>query len=82
MWFSALTVVGSGIWCWVLAVLGQKVGNQLDPRQMAALQQGRGVDLHHLILAVKHEALWIIAAVAVVGVLYFVAMRLTDKNRA
>lgn len=79
--FSALTIVGSGIWCWVLAALGQKVGNQLTPQQMAALKQGQGVDLHHLILAVKHEALWIIAAVAVVCVLYFVGMRLTDKNR-
>lgn len=80
--FSVLTVVGSAIWCWVLAVLGQKVGNQLDPQQMAALKQGQGVDLHHLIVAVKHEALWIVAAVVVVCVLYFVAMRLTDKRRA
>ena len=80
--FSALTIVGSGIWCWVLAMLGHQVGNNLDPQQMAALKQGHGVDLHHLILAVKHEALWIIAAVAVVCVLYFVGMRLTDKNRS
>ena len=79
--FSALTVVGSGIWCWVLAVLGQKVGRQLDPQQMAALQTGTGVDLAHLIHAVKQEALWIVGAVAVVCVLYFVAMRLTEKNR-
>ncbi len=80
--FSALTVVGSAIWCWVLAVLGQKVGNKLEPAQMEALKNGKGVDLMGLIHAVKHEALWIIAAVVVVCVLYFVAMRLTDHKKA
>lgn len=80
--FSALTLVGSGIWCWVLAVLGRKVGAQLDPQQMAALKQGQGVDLAHLIHAVKQEALWIIAAVALVCVLYFVGMRLSQKNKS
>lgn len=79
--FSVLTVVGSALWCWVLAVLGQKVGRQLDPRQMEALRKGEGVELSHLIQAVKHEALWIVGAVAVVCALYFVAMRLTDKHR-
>lgn len=79
--FSVLTVVGSALWCWVLAVLGQKVGRQLDPKQMMALQQGKGVDLAHLIHAVKQEAVWIIAAVAVVCVLYFLALRLTEKKR-
>ena len=78
--FSILTIIGSAIWCWVLAVLGQKVGNQLEPTQIAALKSGQGVDLTHLIHAVKHEALWIIAAVAVVCVLYFIAMRLTDAK--
>jgi membrane protein DedA with SNARE-associated domain len=78
--FSVLTVVGSALWCWVLAVLGQKVGKQLEPQQMEALQKGQGVDLAHLIHAVKQEALWIIAAVALVCVLYFVAMRLTEKR--
>lgn len=78
--FSVLTVIGSGIWCWVLAVLGQRVGGKLDPEQMAALKKGSGVDLSNLIHAVKHEALWIIAAVTAVCVLYFVALRLTDRK--
>ena len=78
--FSVLTIVGSAIWCAVLAVLGQKVGSKLDTAQMAALKNGKGVDLTHLIHAVKHEALWIIAAVVVVCVLYFVALRLTDRK--
>ena len=75
--FSLLTLIGSALWCWVLAALGQKVGNQLDPQQLAALRKGEGVDLALLIHTVKHEATWIIAAVALVCVLYFVAMRLT-----
>ncbi len=79
--FSVLTVVGSALWCWVLAVLGQKVGNKLEPAQMEALKKGQGVDLTQLIHAVKHEALWIIAAVAAVCVLYFVAMRLTEAKK-
>jgi membrane protein DedA with SNARE-associated domain len=79
--FSVLTVVGSALWCWVLAVLGQKVGNQLSPQQLTALKQGEGVDLIHLIHAVKQEALWIVLAIAAVGVLYFVAMRLTEAKK-
>lgn len=79
--FSVLTVIGSALWCWVLAVLGERVGEKLEPAQMAALKSGEGVDLKHLILAVKAEALWITLAVAAVCVLYFVAMRLTDARR-
>jgi membrane protein DedA with SNARE-associated domain len=79
--FSALTVVGSALWCWVLAVLGQKVGSKLEPAQLTALETGKGVDLMHLIHAVKHEALWIVLAIAGVGVLYFIAMRLTEAKK-
>jgi membrane protein DedA with SNARE-associated domain len=80
--FSILTLVGSAIWCWVLAVLGQKVGSKLEPSQMAALKNGHGVDLTSLIHAVKHEAVWIIAAVVAVCLLYFLAMRLTDRKNS
>lgn len=79
--FSLLTVIGSAIWCSVLAALGQKVGKTLDASQMEALKQGHGVDLMGLIHAVKHEAAWIVGAVLLVCVLYFVAMRLTEKQR-
>ncbi|KAB2638808.1 MAG: DedA family protein [Verrucomicrobia bacterium] len=80
--FSLLTLVGSAIWCAVLAALGQKVGNQLDAQQMDALRKGEGVDLTHLIHSVKHEASWIILAVAGVCFLYFVAMRLTKAGKS
>jgi membrane protein DedA with SNARE-associated domain len=79
--FSVLTIIGSALWCGVLAGLGRKVGAQLDPQQLAALKLGQGVDLVHLIHAVKQEALWITLAIAVVGVLYFVAMRLTTAGK-
>jgi len=78
--FSALTIVGSALWCTVLAKLGLKVGNNLDPTQLEALKKGEGVNLNHLIDAVKHESVLIVAAVLVVCVLYFLAMRLTDKK--
>jgi membrane protein DedA with SNARE-associated domain len=78
--FSLLTIVGAAIWCYVLAVLGLRVGNNLSPEQRQALKSGSGVDVSHLIGAVKHEALWIILAVAAVCVLYFMAMRLTKKS--
>lgn len=80
--FSILTVIGSALWCWVLAVLGRKVGNQLDQAQLSALQAGEGVDLIQLIHAVKQEALWIVLAIALVCVLYFVAMRLTEGRKS
>lgn len=79
--FSVLTVVGSALWCGVLAGLGRKVGAQLDSQQLAALKLGQGVDLIHLIHAVKAEGLWITLAIVVVGVLYFVAMRLTAAGK-
>jgi membrane protein DedA with SNARE-associated domain len=78
--FSVLTVIGSAIWCYVLAILGGRVGAKLDATQMAALKAGQGVDLKGLIGAVKHEALWVIVAVVVVCVLYFLAMRMTAKR--
>lgn len=82
--FSALTVIGSAIWCTVLAWLGGRVGEKMSPEQMAALKSGSGVKLTGeggLITAVKHDALWIILAIVLVCVLYFVAMRLTQHKR-
>ena len=75
--FSALTIIGSAIWCGVLAWLGARVGAKLDAKELGALQKGIGVDLGGLIRAVKHEAIWIVVAILAVCVLYFVAMRIT-----
>ena len=78
--FSILTTVGAAIWCYVLAVLGERVGQKLEPEQLAALKAGEGVDVTHLIAAVKHEALWVMIVIILVCVLYFVARRLTAKG--
>lgn len=78
--FSILTTVGAAIWCYVLAVLGLRVGQKLSPEQLEALKVGKGVDLSQLIGAVKHEALWVMVTIIAVCVLYFVAMRLTTKS--
>ena len=78
--FSALTIIGSAIWCWVLAWLGGKVGRTLDAPHIQALQTGVGVDLGGLIHAVKHEAIWIVISIVLVCVLYFVAMRITEHR--
>jgi membrane protein DedA with SNARE-associated domain len=78
--FSALTIIGSAIWCSVLAWLGGRVGKTLDAKQLGALQTGVGVDLGGLIHAVKHEAIWIVIGIVLVCVLYFVAMRITEHR--
>ena len=78
--FSALTIIGSAIWCAVLAWLGGRVGAKLDARELGALQTGIGVDLGGLIHAVKHEAIGIVIAIVLVCVLYFVAMRITEHR--
>ncbi len=72
--FSILTLVGSAVWCAVLAWLGGRVGAKMDP---AELQNADAI-----IRATKSESLPIIAAIVLVCVLYFVAMRLTAPKAA
>ena len=85
--FSALTIIGSAIWCGVLAWLGDRVGKTLDAKQLGALQTGIGVGgkdgpAMGLIRAVQHEAIWIVIAILAVCILYFVAMRITAHRHA
>ena len=72
--FSILTLVGAGVWCAVLACLGGRVGAKLTP---AELQNADAI-----IKSTKSESLPIVAAVLLVCVLYFVAMRLTAPKNA
>lgn len=67
--FSALTVIGAGIWCSVLAWLGEKVGKGLDPNQP--------IDPESLVKAVKQQSHLVLAIVLLVCVLYFVGMKLS-----
>lgn len=74
--FSALTIVGAAIWCAVLAWLGGKVGDQLRAAGKDPL------DPLELVKAVKHESHWIIGAVLLVCVLYFIGMKITAPKEA
>ncbi|MEO7318310.1 MAG: DedA family protein [Chthoniobacteraceae bacterium] len=72
--FSILTTVGAAIWCSVLAWLGGRVGDKLRAEGKNPL------DPEAIVAAVKHESFWIIVAVFVVCVLYFVGMKLTSAK--
>jgi len=78
--FSVLTVIGSAIWCTVLAWMGGRVGASMSPVEIAALKAGTGVDLMGLIQAVKQESLWVVGVILLVCVLYFYAMRMTEHH--
>jgi membrane protein DedA with SNARE-associated domain len=69
--FSILTTVGAAIWCAVLAWLGGKVGNELRAKGENPL------DAKALVDAVKQESHFILGAVLLVCVLYFVGMKMT-----
>jgi len=69
--FSAMTVVGSFIWCCVLAAFGAKISR--DPPELIN-------DPAAMVHAIKHESLWIVGFVALFCGLYFLAMRLTASK--
>jgi len=72
--FSFLTLIGSALWCSVLAWLGGRVGAKLTPAELE--------DADAIIKATKSESFPIIGAVLLVCILYFVAMRLTSSKSA
>jgi membrane protein DedA with SNARE-associated domain len=73
--FSLLTVVGAAVWCAVLAWLGGRVGEEIR------LQGGDPIhDVDALYKAVLHESHIVALVVLLVGVLYFVAMKLTAQK--
>src|SRR5436190_10591589 len=67
--FSMLTLVGSGVWCAVLAWLGGRVGTKRTADQLQ--------NADAIIKATKSESFPIVGAVLLVCVLYFVAMKVT-----
>lgn len=70
--FSIMTVLGSALWCGVLAWFGQKIGHD-NPDALK--------DPMTLMAAVKAEAHWVLLAVGLLIVLYLVTMRLTAPVR-
>lgn len=68
--YSIMTIVGSAVWCTVLAVFGQQVlGDQPD------LMQNPDALMH----ALKAKSHIVAAAVLVVAILYFLVVRMTRK---
>ncbi len=71
--YSAMTIVGSGIWCAVLAWFGQKVLGA-DPKLIE--------DPEAMSHAIKSNMLWIVGAVVVLALLYFAMLRMSQKRAA
>ncbi len=71
--YSLMTVIGSAVWCTVLAVFGQEVLGA-EPKLMD--------DPAALVHALKAKSLTIVAAVVVLTVLYVVVVRMTRKPTA
>jgi membrane protein DedA with SNARE-associated domain len=69
-WYSAMTIAGSAVWCAVLAVFGRQVLGD-EPQLM------KDPDALKHVLAQK--SLTIVAAVAVMTVLYIAVVRMTRK---
>lgn len=69
--FSVFTIVGSALWCGVLAWLGARVSER-NPGLIDSPEE--------MIHAVKHESLSFVGAVAVLAILYVVTMRLTSRR--
>ena len=65
--FSVVTIVGSGLWCWILAWLGAKA-YQKEPQLLS--------DPEALVHFIKTQSYWIILIVALFAMIYLVTMRL------
>ena len=70
--FSILTVLGAAIWCSILAKLGAKIGE--------GLPKGEALDAVQLVKAVKAEFPLVIGVVFVIGILYFLVMKVTASK--
>jgi membrane protein DedA with SNARE-associated domain len=71
--YMAATLVGSFIWCWVLAWFGRRIGES---------NPGAINDPERFMAAVKGEALWIVAACAGLCLLYVGMLYLTRRKEA
>jgi membrane protein DedA with SNARE-associated domain len=68
--FSLMTILGSAIWCYILACLGVQAYRK-EPQLVA--------DPEALMHFIKTQSQWIILAIALFGLLYFIVLRLTRK---
>jgi membrane protein DedA with SNARE-associated domain len=66
--FSLMTVAGAFVWCGILSWYGRGVFER-NPELME--------DPDQLVHAIKHESIWIVGGVLILGALYVLMMRLT-----
>src|ERR1700736_4085274 len=71
--FSVVTIVGSGIWCWILAWLGAKA-YRLEPELLS--------DPEALVHFIKTQSHWIVFIVVLFASLYLLTMRLMRPTKA
>ncbi len=71
--FSAMTIVGSAIWCYILSVLGAKA---------FAAQPDLIKNPEAMMHFIKSQSLWIVVVVVVFTALYFLMMRLSARKEA
>jgi membrane protein DedA with SNARE-associated domain len=69
--FSLVTTVGSALWCWILAYLG----DQAYHRQPDLLSNPDA-----MVHFIKSQSHWIVILALAFGALYFLAMRLLQKS--
>ncbi len=69
--FSLMTLLGSAIWCSILTWYGNGMFHR-NPDLMSNPEM--------MIHSIKHESIWIVGGIAIVGVLYFVMLKMTAKK--
>ncbi|MEY2544751.1 MAG: hypothetical protein QOE81_2212 [Verrucomicrobiota bacterium] len=69
--FSVVTIVGSGIWCWILAYLGAKAYRV----QPDLLSNPEG-----MVHFIKGQSHWILLFIVVLAVLYILTIRLMQRR--
>ena len=68
--FSIVTIVGSGLWCWILALFGERVLGE-SPQLLESPEQ--------MVMVLKSKLIWFVAATLGLLVLYFSALILRKK---
>jgi membrane protein DedA with SNARE-associated domain len=71
--FSVMTIVGSAIWCYILAYLGEKA-YRLEPQLLT--------DPEALVRFIHGQSTWILVVVAIFAALYILSMRLSKPPPA
>jgi membrane protein DedA with SNARE-associated domain len=69
--FSAVTIIGSALWCAILAYLGDKAYH-VEPRLLS--------DPDAMVHFIKSQSSWIVVIILLLAALYLLVLRLTAKR--